>query len=295
MASFTANVTPEDMQLADTQTNGGVDGSKERESGNSVPLIDLTRNTNTINPKTVLVAGAFTPLEPLSRNVDILAQMPAKIAFQRLLWTPMSKWADLKRLSKHNAGLFVAFQKENAALLCNFVIKTRYRQEAEYLGLDISGPPSNRWLMPTGQQVLSLSNCEQKFWLWAMEELNLDEDEHLYEPSISFLEPGPALLFGLESGMVMIMRDSAGRVTAALREDVARECMVILTKPWFIKPKGYGKPVLPRSESGAITWFYDQEGSREGAVEALNEILEGPVLAETLVPFDFEEDGVMGW
>ncbi|KAH6714248.1 hypothetical protein BKA61DRAFT_576217 [Leptodontidium sp. MPI-SDFR-AT-0119] len=280
MANFNPNITPKDTPMADIETN-----SKGKESCTSFARIDLTRNVDTIDLQEILVAGATTHLEPLSRNAEILERMDPNITIQRLIWTPVSKWYDLKKLSKHNAGLRVAFSKDNAALLCNFVIKTRYPEEARYLGLDLSAPLSNQWLTPTGQQVLTISNCEQKFWLWVREELNLNEDEHMYEPAISFLEPGPALIFGLESGMVMIMKDSAGRVAGALREDVTKECMIILTRPWFVKPRGYGTAVMPRSESGAVTWFYDQEGSREGSVEALDEILDG---AETPEFFNFE-------
>ncbi|KAH7346188.1 hypothetical protein BKA65DRAFT_477408 [Rhexocercosporidium sp. MPI-PUGE-AT-0058] len=258
--------------MVDIEMGDQADPINAKEPCTSSTCRDLRRDVDAVELQEILVAGAATPLEPLSR-VESLAEINPNIIIQRLIWTPVSKWYELKKLSKHNAGLRVAFSKDNAALLCNFVIKTRYPEEARYLGINLSAPLSTEWLIPTGQQVLSISNCEQKFWLWVREKLKLGEEEQLYEPAISFLEPGPALLFGLESGMVMIMKDSLGRVAGALREDVARECLVILTRPWFIKPKGYGMTVMPKSESGAITWYYDQDGSREGAVEAFDEVL----------------------
>lgn len=101
------------------------------------------------------------------------------------------------------------------------------------------------------------------------------------------MEPGPALLYGLESGIVMIINDpQTGLVAAAIREDVVTACLTEMTKPWYVKPKLYGKSVTPRSESGAVTWFYDQDPSgREGAVERLEEILERAKDRELL---DFE-------
>ena len=193
-----------------------------------------------------------------------------------MIWTPVAKWHDLKKLSKHNAGLRIAFSPENAALLCNFVIKTRYSEQAKYLGLDLSSALATEWLTPAGPQVVSLRNSEHKWWSIVVECLALEGSEHLYDPAVSFMEPGPALLYGLESGIVMIINDAqTGLVAGAIREDVVMACLTEMTKPWYVKPKSYGKIIAPRSDSGAINWFYDQDPSgRDGAVERLEEILE---------------------
>ena len=146
-----------------------------------------------------------------------------------------------------------------------------------YLGLDLSSPTlSTKWLTPAGPQVVSLRNSEHKWWSTVIDCLGLQGSEHLYEPAVSFMEPGPALLYGLESGIVMIINDpQTGLVAGAIREDVVMTCLTEMTKPWYVKPKSYGKSLTPRSESGAITWFYDQDPSgREDAVERLEEILE---------------------
>jgi len=123
---------------------------------------------------------------------------------------------------------------------------------------------------------VSLRNSEHKWWSTVIDCLGLQGSEHLYNPAVTFMEPGLALLYGLESGIVMIINDpQTGLVAAAIREDVVTACLTEMTKPWYVKPKLYGKSVAPRSESGAVTWFYDQDPSgREGAVERLEEILE---------------------
>ncbi|PVH74096.1 hypothetical protein DL98DRAFT_537734 [Cadophora sp. DSE1049] len=261
--------------MADVDTHNNERSDKRKEFCTSTPSVDLTRDMDAMKFQEILIAGAATPLDQLSRDVEYLANMNSKITIQRLIWTPVAKWHDLKKLSKYNAGLRVAFSKDNASLLCNFVIKTRYPEQAKYLGLDLSAPFTTKWLTPTGPQVVSLRNSEHKWWSLVTREIGLGGSEHLYDPAISFMEPGPALLYGLETGIVMIMKDVAtGLVAGAVREDVVMACLTELTKPWYAKPKSYGRFIIPRSESGAITWYYDQDSSsREGAVERLEEIL----------------------
>ncbi|KAL2059771.1 hypothetical protein VTL71DRAFT_10155 [Oculimacula yallundae] len=248
----------------------------------SVPSIyvtdmDLAENLEHQSLLRILTAGGASPLSPLSRSEESLKDVDPAVAIQRLVWTPITKWNDLKNLSKYNVGLRIAFSKSNAAFICNFIIKTRYPEEAKYLGLDIAAPVSSKWLTPSGPQVTTIKICERKFWLEIIAKLNLITNRitegHHYRPSISFMDPGPGLLYGLESGMVLINKDpKTGRVCKAVRCDVVQKCLHALTEPWYISPR-YELEVMPRSELGAVTWYYDQYGGREDAVEALEDIL----------------------
>lgn len=77
MANFNPNITPKDTPMADIETNG-----KGKESCTSFARIDLTRNVDTIDLQEILVAGATTHLEPLSRNAEILERMDPNITIQ---------------------------------------------------------------------------------------------------------------------------------------------------------------------------------------------------------------------
>ncbi|CZS96937.1 uncharacterized protein RCO7_02688 [Rhynchosporium graminicola] len=219
----------------------------------------------------ILLGSGATPLKPLCPREDLSTINPVT-TIQRLIWTSISKWHDLKRLSKHNFGLQVAFSKNNAALLCNFVIKTRYPDEAAWLELDVANPLMTEWLTLSGAQVRNFELIETGLFKEISRMLKLGSTAKLYQPALSFSEPGPVLLFGLESGIVYTDRIT-GSLRGALRQDVAKSCLYTLTAPWYIKPQGYGSWVLPRSNHPAITWFYDQDGGRGGAVEELEKIL----------------------
>ncbi|KAK0120305.1 hypothetical protein ONS95_011711 [Cadophora gregata] len=276
MPNSTSTLPLKDTPMTDVDNNKSQPVVIRDEPCVAVSNANLTEHVDTIIFQELLIAGTTNPLKQLSRDPEHLERMSSATAIQRLIWTPIAKWHDLKKLSKHNAGLRVAFLKENAALLCNFVIKTRYPEQAMYLGLDPSASLSSKWLTPSGPQLASLRNSEHKWWSLVIHSQGLTGTEHLYEPGVSFMEPGPALLFGLEMGIVMIIKDVETGVSAgAIREDVVIACLSALTRPWYVKPKAHGKIFTPRLESGAITWYYDQDPSgREGSVKRLQEILD---------------------